>query len=173
MIIYSGTKLDFAKDTITGVIDEKLERSILEKMGRHTGESEMRSWQNSLHRMNEILYDPEIPDNAGIAIEYNIPYTSKRVDMIISGRTEKNNSSAVVIELKQWSSIEKVSGKDGIVKTAVGGGIHEVTHPSYQAWSYVQTIEDFNAEIQDDGTVLYPCAFLQICCKRSDDPLFE
>jgi DUF2075 family protein len=174
MIIYSGTKLDFAKDTITGVIDEKLERSILEKMGRHTGESEMRSWQNSLHRMNEILYDPEIPDNAGIAIEYNIPYTSKRVDMIISGRTEKNNSSAVVIELKQWSSIEKVSGKDGIVKTAVGGGIHEVTHPSYQAWSYVQTIEDFNAEIQDDGTVLYPCAFLHnYVVKGSDDPLFD
>lgn len=174
MIIYENTKFGFINDTFNGLIDEKIDSLIFEKLGHHTGESEIRSWQNSLHRMSEILDDPAIPDDAGIAVEYNVPYTPKRVDMIISGRTEDYHNSAVVIELKQWESVEKVDGMDAIVRTLLGGGMRSVTHPSYQVWSYVQMISDYNASVQDECISLNPCTFLHNYNVRDmNDPLLD
>ncbi|MFP3489802.1 ATP-binding protein, partial [Staphylococcus sp. SIMBA_130] len=85
----------------------------------------------------------EIPDDAGIAIEFKIPYTSKRVDLLISGRNQEQNG-VVIVELKQWEAIEKVTGKEAIVKTVMRNGLVETTHPSYQAWSYAALIKDYN-----------------------------
>ncbi len=86
--------------------------------------------------MYKVLTDDEIPDNAGIAIEYNLPQTAKRVDFIISGYDEKQNSHAIIIELKQWESVEAIRWMDNIVRTYVAGAKRNVVHPSYQAWSY-------------------------------------
>ena len=36
-------------------------------------------------RMRGVLADNEIPDNAGVAIEFNIPHTSNRIDFLLSG----------------------------------------------------------------------------------------
>lgn len=53
-----------------------------------------------------------------------------------------------------------VVGKDGIVQTFTGHAIREVAHPSYQAWSYATTIEDYNETVQDKQIDLHPCAYL-------------
>jgi hypothetical protein len=58
---------------------------ILEKLGRHTVANEFRSWDNSMQYMYKVMNDPEIPLDAGVAIEFNIPQTAKRVDFMISG----------------------------------------------------------------------------------------
>jgi hypothetical protein len=55
---------------------------------------------------------------------------------------KKNN--VVVVELKQWKSVEVIRGKETIVKTVINRGLVETTHPSYQAWSYASLIEDYN-----------------------------
>ena len=46
-------------------------------MNRHTARNEFRAWENSLVYMYKVLNDNEIPQDVGIAIEYNIPQTSK------------------------------------------------------------------------------------------------
>lgn len=148
MIIYSDTKTGFLGDILDGVLDEKLESLMRERFGKGTPEGELRAWRNSLTYMGNIIGQSSIPDDSGIAIEYGIPYTSKRVDLIVTGLNEYGGNSAVIIELKQWDSAEAVPWKDGVVRTVVGGGIHEVTHPSYQAWSYAEAIEDFNADVR-------------------------
>ena len=56
-----------------------------------------------------------------MAIEYKIPLTSKRVDFILSGLDEAHNETAVIVELKQWTTVE-ATPKDAIVETFVGGG---------------------------------------------------
>ena len=53
-------------------------------MGR-INEPEVRSWDNSMQYMYRVLSDQEIPNDAGVAIEFKIPHTSKRVDFLISG----------------------------------------------------------------------------------------
>lgn len=66
-------------------------------MHRHTAKNEFRAWENSMEYMYKVLNDQDIPSDAGIAIEYNIPQTSKRVDFLISGygKTEKTGCSAI------------------------------------------------------------------------------
>ena len=79
MIIYNGTKAQFARDVIRDVLADKLDASIQEKLHRKTGQSERHSWINSSQYMYKILSDSQIPDDAGIALEYNIPQTVCRV----------------------------------------------------------------------------------------------
>ena len=61
------------------------------------------------------MEDPDIPADAGISIEFQIPLTSKRIDFIITGLNEVQQEQVVIIELKQWSSAE-LTDKDALVK---------------------------------------------------------
>ncbi|MBB6451623.1 putative ATPase [Salirhabdus euzebyi] len=122
--------------------------------------------------MYRVLNDQSIPDDAGVAIEYKIPYTSKRVDFLLSGH-DGDVDSVVIVELKQWSEVEKVEGKEAIVKTALNRGIHEVAHPSYQAWSYAALIEDYNENVQEQLIKLKPCAYLHNYRKLQNYPLTD
>ena len=171
MILYSETKDVFIEDIVGGTLDEKLESLMMSRFGRGTPESELRAWRNSLTYMGNIIGSSSIPADAGIVIEYGIPYTSKRVDLIVTGLNGSGHNAAVIVELKQWSSAEAVPGKDGVVRTVVGGGIHEVAHPSYQAWSYAEAIEDFNEDVREMGVVLFPCACLHNYVPEVPDPL--
>lgn len=171
MIVYEGLKTDFLSSCEKDSIAIEIEENILTKLGRHTPKAEFRSWENSLNYMYKVLNDSEIPADAGIAIEFNIPQTSKRVDFIISGYGRSDKAGMVIVELKQWDSLEEVNGTDALVDTYVGGGIHRVVHPSYQAWSYAQLISDYNQEVQDGGIMMYPCACLHNYIRHADDPL--
>ena len=105
MIIYSGTKRKFMSEVEEDTIAYSIRDNILAKMHRSTGDSEFRSWVNSLEYMYKVLNDEEIPSNSGIAIEYNIPNTAKRVDFLISGYDTERSENVVIIELKQWEKI--------------------------------------------------------------------
>ena len=123
--------------------------------------------------MYKVLNDNDIPDNSGVAIEFTIPTSSKRIDFILTGQNDDKNDSVVIIELKQWESVEKVEGKDAIVRTFLGGGNRETTHPSYQAWSYASLIENFNSTIEEDKISLYPCAYLHNYKIEENDPILD
>ncbi|RZK05522.1 MAG: DUF2075 domain-containing protein, partial [Flavobacterium sp.] len=130
-----------------------------EKLNHSTSPNEVKSWKESLRYMDSVLQDRGIPDDCGIAIEYQIPQTSKRVDFILSGQGAKGEDYAILIELKQWQEAYTTQ-KDAIIKTYVGGGIREVAHPSYQAWSYATLLEGFNEAVYSENIQLYPCAYL-------------
>lgn len=160
MIVYSGLKSDFLTAVEQDSIAAEIEEKIYTKMHRRTAQNEFRSWENSLEYMYKVLNDNAIPENSGVAIEYNIPQTSKRVDFIISGYSENQAPNVVIIELKQWDKVEAVDGQDAIVETFTGGAVRRVVHPSYQAWSYAAMIYDYNQNVQMGNIVLHPCAYL-------------
>jgi len=162
MIVYSETKKTFIDDVISNRIEDRVLRDFEQKLGHSTSKSEIRSWKNSLMYMNNILLDPEIPADAGIHIEYRIPQTSKRIDLVITGQDFNKNDSAIIVELKQWSDVS-ITQKNGIVATYVGQGVREVGHPSYQAWTYAALLQDFNETVRDENIGLYPCAYLHNC----------
>lgn len=173
MIVYDGIKSEFLNSVMNGTIAEEVRQRIFEKMGRTTPKSEFDSWKNSLSRMYMVLADTSIPDHAGIAIEYNVPQTSKRVDFIVSGYDADNQSNAVIIELKQWDELKKVDGKDALVETYTGGRLREVVHPCYQVWSYATLIRDYNKTVQDQNIVLSPCAYLHNYALKENDPILD
>lgn len=157
MIVYSATKKEFMEDIVSNQIEKKILSSFVREMGHSTGKSEVASWQNSMRYMDTVISDSEIHDDVGVAIEYKIPQTSKRIDFILTGTNSENIRTAILIELKQWSDGVSMSEKDGIVDTKFFG---EVNHPSYQVWSYATLMEDYNANVQDQGISLKPCAYL-------------
>lgn len=171
MIVYDGLKSDFLHSVENDTIAIEIEQNIFNKMGRRTGDSEHMSWVNSLNYMYKVMIDSDIPINAGIAIEYNIPQTSKRVDFMISGYDENDRPGMVIIELKQWSELSKVDSSEALVETYTGHNLRTVVHPSYQAWSYAQLISDYNATVQDEQIHLAPCAFLHNYLRKDNDPL--
>lgn len=171
MIVYSGLKSDFLYAVEQDSIAAEIEEKIYNKMHRKSARSEFRSWENSLEYMYKVLNDDAIPSDSGIAIEYNIPQTSKRVDFIISGYDEKKEPNVVIIELKQWDKVDTVEGQDALVETFTGGAIRKVVHPSYQAWSYASMIYDYNENVQLQDIVLHPCAYLHNYRKSNPEKL--
>ena len=159
MLVYSATKQQFIDDVRANVISESIENEVARKLNRNSPRTEVRSWENSLRFMMSVLLDEGIPASAGVAIEYNIPLTNRRVDFILTGKDHQRNDAAVIVELKQWQSVE-VTKKDAIVRTWLGSGINETNHPSYQAWSYAALIEDYNETVRSDSISLIPCAYL-------------
>ena len=171
MIIYSGSKDDFMTEVEEDTIAYSIRDNILEKMHRRTGDAEFRSWVNSLEYMYKVLNDEGIPRDSGVAIEYNLPNTAKRVDFLVSGYDGREKPNVVIIELKQWQEIRKVDGLDCLVETFTGGANRRVVHPSYQAWSYAEMIRDYNEYAQIEGVALWPCAYLHNYLRGENDPL--
>ena len=159
MIVYNATKADFLNDVLTNEIENIVLKNVKLKLNRSVGIAEIRSWASSLSYMDRIMQDAMIPNDCGIAIEYQIPQTGKRIDFIISGQNEYSKDSVILIELKQWSEA-KLTSKDSIVETFVGGRIGEHTHPSYQAWSYATLLQGFNEVVYKENIQLHPCAYL-------------
>lgn len=170
MIVYEGNKTAFIDDVDLNVITNKIYDKYQQFFGK-PGDPLINSWKNSMQHMRGVLSDTEIPNDAGIAIEFNIPATSKRIDFIISGLDENEKDSVVIVELKQWEECEAVTYKDGIVKTYTGHAVRETNHPSYQALSYAQLIRDFNMTVQDDDINIIPCAFLHNYYLNDNDPI--
>ena len=160
MIVYSADKRMFVQDVKSGVIAPKILHLIREK-GLNAGqEREFESWHNSMNFMRNIVDDSEIDDDVQIAIEYNIPQTSKRVDFIIAGADRKDKENIVIVELKQWSRAEKVDDDMHFsVRTYVNGN-RIVCHPSYQAYSYSRFLTNYSQAILERDIHLVPCAYL-------------
>ena len=172
MIVYSGTKSQFNNDVNLNLISDKILEKLREKHLSGGQESEYQSWQNSLHFMRSAIDDPDIPNDVEVAIEYQIPRTSKRVDFMIAGADASNTNNVVVVELKQWSKAEKV---DDIMRHSVraftGGANRIVNHPSYQAYAYATFIKNSSEQVQDERIGIKPCAYLHNCSPEARTPL--
>jgi DUF2075 family protein len=159
MIVYQATKASFSEDVLQDRIELKILEFFRKHLNRNTSQPEINSWRNSMQYMDRVLNDVSIPEDCGVAIEYQLPQSSKRLDFILTGLGENYQEYAILVELKQWSEAA-LSDKDGVVITRVGKHLGEHTHPSYQAWSYASLLQNFNETINVDRIRLRPCAYL-------------
>ena len=172
--VYSSTCQDFIRDVGTGQIASIVERAYTRAYGHSTSESEIRSWKNSLAALSNILDHGDVPSDLGLGIEFQIPKTSKRIDVLLSGTSALDESSVLIVELKQWEFANKTT-MDGVVNTFVGGGNRDVQHPSYQSWSYAQLLRDFAVVVEDESMILNSCAYLHNMTTAGDlkDPFYS
>lgn len=159
MLIYQNNKAGFVEDVRNGYIANKIVDEFKKHNFSHNNDAEFRSWSNSLQFMRNVLDDKDISEECKLAIEYQIPLTSKRVDFLIAGMDDQDNNNAVIVELKQWENSTQ-SKSSGIVTTYTGGAVRDVCHPSYQAYSYAKIIQNFNEDIYKENITLKPCAYL-------------
>ena len=159
MIIYSGTLKQFSNDVLLGIIADRIEECFAQNGFNHHNDAEYRAFNNSLMVMNNVLCNNSgINQDIHVAIEYQIPLTSKRVDFLVTGYDDDGKENVVIVELKQWEECSATS-RDDVVTTYVGGAIRAVAHPCYQAYSYAKAIESFNETVREKKISLHPCAF--------------
>ena len=161
MIVYSDTKRQFVDDVRFGTIEDKI-LQMVRACGLNAGQAaEYQSWHNSMQFMRNVVDDPDIDDQVQVAIEYNIPMTSKRVDFIISGADQFEKDHLLIVELKQWEKAEVVDDDMHFcVRTYVAKDNRIVCHPSYQAYSYSRFIANYSQEVLNRDISLVPCAYL-------------
>lgn len=160
MIVYQADKTEFLRDYDERDIEDVIHAKYQAATSRKVAGAEIRSWRESLGYIARVLRDPAIADDIGVAVEFILPQTAKRIDVILAGHADDGSRRLVVVELKQWSSVD-ATDRDAIVLLRGGGQSDQVrVHPSYQAWSYTAFLEGFNEAVYEGGLQLRPCAYL-------------
>ena len=173
MILYSSRVNDFIEDINNNKISYILEKIKQKELYEGTTLSEKQSWENSLRYMSEILQQTSIPKDCTVALEYNLPMTSSRIDFMLCGYNCENKKNVLIIELKQWSKVNEVKDSDILLETYVGNGLKKVIHPSYQAWSYKMLLKDFNQNIQVNDIIVDACSILHNYIPNNNDPIID
>ena len=120
-----------------------------------------------------IMIQTSVPNDGMVAIEYQVPNTSKRIDFILSGQDKNKEDSIIIVELKQWEQVKKTH-KDGIVISYVAKRERELVHPSHQAMTYARLIKDYNEVVQKENIHVYPCTYLHNYKRlKVSDPLLD
>ena len=161
MLAYLATKAQFLIDAPN--IEDKVKDAVFKHLHLRVAPGEYNSWRNSLgNAMFHVMNSNVIPDDAAVAVEYRLNGRRFRIDFMIGGRDSSGNEAVSIIELKQWTDI-KFSELGEHVRTAVGGGIHDEQHPSYQAWSYLTHLRDFNEYAYSNQLNINAGAYLHNC----------
>src|SRR5271167_2331918 len=109
VIVYQSTKAGFLNDAFKRDIEAVVLSVFKAQTGRGVSQAEVRSWKASLMEIAKVLNEDEIPGNCGVAIEYGIPQTAKRIDFLLSGKDGKQRDQLIIVELKQWESVQKTN----------------------------------------------------------------
>ena len=161
MLAYLATKGQFLIDAPN--IEDKVKDAVYKHLHLRVAPAEYNSWRNSLgNAMFHVMNSDAIPDDAAVAVEYRLNGRRFRIDFMIGGTDSSGNEAISIIELKQWTDI-KFSDLGEHVRTAVGGGVHDEQHPSYQAWSYLTHLRDFNEYAYSNQLNINAGAYLHNC----------
>ena len=128
------------------------------QLGYDPSRSEVRSWERSIPALLAQLTGAGL-DEIEVLIEYRLPLTSKRADVVLLGQHPGGGPSCVVVENKQWSRLELVDVEHRLVEVT-GVGMQERLHPQEQVRRYVEYLQDFNRYLGEHPGSLAGCAYL-------------
>ncbi|HER43067.1 MAG TPA: DUF2075 domain-containing protein, partial [Candidatus Eisenbacteria bacterium] len=171
MRLYIGSTQQFIKDTVHNQIADRLKAAFFNYYRYAPSPGEMRSWRQSLASISQVFQHNNLLDH-GIILEYQIPFTSKRLDCLIAGRDSHGKDNAVIIELKQWEKCSPADGENEVI-TYVGGANREVLHPSAQVGQYATYLQDVHTAFYEPPkpVTLSACAYLHNYRFVSDEVL--
>jgi hypothetical protein len=159
MRLYEGTIKEFSNDVIHNRIADILRDNFVSYYRRLPLEPEFRSWQQSLNFLNNAFTYSALINNK-IIVEYELPYSTRRIDVLVFGKNNANKDSVVLMELKQWSNehVYDCEHEGNIILDFFGK--KEVAHPCLQVEGYHFDLQDFLLIFNDDDPVqLNSCAY--------------
>ncbi len=123
------------------------------------GESERRSWRNSLPVLAADLRSAGL-DKVEVLLEPRLPLTSKRADVVLAGvHPATGRPSYVVVELKQWSAARRWQGSATLLQVD-GARYRPVLHPGVQVDGYVDYLRDFVSVLSGEPDSIVGAAYL-------------
>ncbi|GAB3879526.1 DNA/RNA helicase domain-containing protein [Terrabacter terrigena] len=138
---------------------DRLAEQMSIQTGRRPAAGEARSWERSLPALRADLVSAGLED-VEMLIEYQLPLTSKRADVVLAGKHPTSGQpSYVVVELKQWSAAESFEGSDTLVSVEQYGR-RAVTHPALQVADYCDYLSSFTVMLAEQPHSLAGVAYL-------------
>jgi uncharacterized protein len=141
MKLYTGTSEQFVQDILENKLADKLRTSYEDYYYRLASPQEVVSWTNSLQFVKNIIEYASLKDDM-LVVEYELPYSNRRIDCLLFGAGPDSVLNAVIIELKQWSKVENCDLENEVM-TFTGGANRFEAHPSFQAQGYYSYMKDF------------------------------
>ena len=170
MHLYSGPTPQFIEDATLNAIGEKIAASFFNELRYKAAPSEVASWQNSLRAMGNVVQHAGLDDH-GVVVEWQLPLSSRRLDVMLTGHDPQGQPHGVIVELKQWSATEPTHVPECVV-TFVGGRKREVLHPSAQVLGYRQYLADTHSAFTSNEIALKACSFLHNMTHDDESELF-
>jgi len=160
MRLYEGTVSDFGTVVIENKIADLVASAYQSYYGKRVSQSEYRAWQQSFNFLRNAFDFSGLRDNK-IIIEYELPYSTRRIDVLTFGRDDRDSDSVVLMELKQWSneSVEDCP-TEGNIYVDYGRYQREQAHPSLQVQGYHYDLKDFITAFREKPAIaLSSCAY--------------
>lgn len=160
MRLYEGTIAQFREDVIHNKISDLLSNNFFSYYGKNVSPSEKNSWNVSLNFVKNALDYSGLEDNK-VVIEYELPYSTRRIDFMLFGKDEEESDNIVLIELKQWSNENVYDCEtEGNIIVDYGRFKKESPHPSLQVEGYHYDIKDFMSVFEEKPTItLNSCVY--------------
>ncbi len=156
MHLYRGTADSLSRDLSNGSFVPRLKQRFFDRMLHEPTVSEVHSWENSLPAAVSELIAAGLND-AEILVEYFLPLTSKRADLLIIGtHPDTELPSVIVWENKQWT-VGDISDVEQRIVSVLG---RLNLHPQQQVKQYVEYLTDFNHLAHDGSLIINGLAFL-------------
>src|SRR5687767_12198110 len=103
MELWAGMLSEFRTAALAGAIAESLSDAFFRQHNVRPADSELRSWEHSLHALASAT--PRRNDEGiGVVVEFHLPYSGQRIDVLMCGESATGRLTTDVIELKQWSA---------------------------------------------------------------------
>jgi DUF2075 family protein len=178
MSIYQNLTLQFVEDIRNNRLTDIMTRRFYQDTGRLPGKREASSWQNSLPRVSHLIEIASLNDNM-ILLEYGVPYNQCRIDCLLFGKGQDGNDNVVLLELKGWTEVIPLKEEGNFeevykVKTATGGTIRPVPHPSQQVKGYQHYLKSFITAFETPPPLsLFSCSYCHNYSKNANAGLFN
>lgn len=143
MILYENSIERFNDDVMQNCIADRAAEKYQAYYKKNPGNSEYRSWAISLAILNNSFIYAGLKGNH-IVVEYELPYASQRIDVLLFGSDVDGRENIVIMELKQWSNDNVINSEsEGNIIVNYGRFQKEQPHPSLQVQGYYFGLKDF------------------------------
>ncbi|MDP3974810.1 MAG: DUF2075 domain-containing protein [Candidatus Jorgensenbacteria bacterium] len=173
MILYEETIERFNEDVMQNCIADRAAEKYHAYYKRKPGDSEYRAWTYSLAILNNSFRYAGLK-GSHIIVEYELPYSSRRIDVLLFGKGSSGKENIVLMELKQWSN-ENVDDCDseGNVIVDYGKFKKEQAHPALQVQGYHFGLKDFLEIFESENAPeLSSCAYAHNYSREEKAVLF-
>ncbi len=171
-IIYDAPQEQFFTDVRSNKLVDIMKTNFKETSGMHIGESEYHSWGVTGDKIKNLIESSNL-SNVYVSFEYQVPYTSKRIDCLLFGKNTDDRGIVVHIELKQWERVEALDIEGNFVETYIGGSTKTVPHPSQQVEGYHDYMFGFIEVFEENSLDLVGCSYCPNYRKNIGEGLFN
>ncbi|MFD5185388.1 DNA/RNA helicase domain-containing protein [Streptomyces sp. NPDC058372] len=131
---------------VEGQLARLLAENFLHKHRHQPQPAEVRSWERSIPALTNALVEAGLGE-VEVLLEYGLPLTSKRADVILAGvHPGTGEHSYVVVELKQWS--EAYPDEDDPLLCRIPAYPRPVLNPIEQVRGYCDYLISFNGALE-------------------------